>query len=100
MGKKKDHAPIHRQLNETHLEELREMNNNLQLAKNKFYEVAWSLEQLKQVRESNRQEILSCTASLQAELDTFEEQYGGGTLDLDKGIYFVEDVRENEQGDK
>lgn len=95
MGKKKDHAPIHRQINETHLEELREMNNNLQLAKQKFYEVSWSLEQLKLVLQGNREEIVNCTEALQSELNQFEEQYGGGTLDLDKGIYFVEDVREN-----
>jgi vacuolar-type H+-ATPase subunit I/STV1 len=95
MGKKKDHAPIHRQINETHLEELREMNNVLAGAKAKFYEISWSKEQLEQVLQASRQEVLDATSSLQAELNTFEEQYGEGTLDLDKGIYYAEDVREN-----
>lgn len=95
MSKKKEnYAPIHRQINELELEELREMNAKLALLKNKFYELSWSITQLEDARILNKQEIGEVTASLQLVLDKYEEQYGAGTLDLDKGVYFAEDVRE------
>lgn len=93
--KKKDtYPPIHRQINAVLKDELKEVYTALSEEKNLLFELFQSREQLTDMIEEKRSSIAGLSANLNGELQKLEDEYGSGELDLDKGIYFVNNDQE------
>lgn len=91
---KKTHAPIHRQLNEEQLKQTKELYSDLQDSRAKLFQMYNAQHALTLNVDEQYSIVGAIERKLQEVLQGFEEKYGEGELDLEKGIYFVKDVRE------
>ena len=93
--KKKDtYPPIHRQINAVLRDELMEMYRALSEEKNILFEMFQSRDQLTDMIAEKRSSILGLSSNLNEQLQKLEKEYGSGELDLDKGIYYVNNDQE------
>lgn len=93
--KKKDtYPPIHRQINAVLRDELKEMYTALSEEKNILFEMFQSRDQLTDMIAEKRSSIMGLSHNLNEQLQKLEKEYGSGELDLDKGIYYVNNDQE------